>query len=216
MAKYIYNCSGETKTYHGIEIADGEFLQISATMDSEYATNTQLIADLALAVVKMSSNGSSALSGNGSAHVDFLKNTTPPTVKSTNFPFTDKILPNGKKLFARVHGVSASVSSTPYNIDFVVPYAACKLTGIELIGGNIGDTCNFKILDTATGTISGVANYTLNQFGFNVNVGKDFYKRESSYDADLIQNMKIRIEYNSIVELPVNVYINYVLHQVVD
>ena len=132
------------------------------------------------------------------------------------YPFTDKILPNGKKLYIRVHGIQESVSGSPDTIDFNIPYNACKLTGIEIINGSVGDTCNLKIIDTPEGIVSGTPNAVLNQFGFDVNIGKDYYKRESSYDADLIKDMKIRVEYNSVNTLPVNVYINFILHEVKD
>jgi hypothetical protein len=216
MAKYIYNITEEAKTYQGREIAAGAFYQITDNLLPEYASDSQLIADLASGIVKMSSNGTSALSGTGSDQVDFLKNSTPPNIAASNYPFASKVLANGKKLYTRVHGVSASVSGAPDNIDFVVPYNNCKLTGIEIVGGNLGDTCNLKILDTPTGTISGVPDYVLNQFGFDVNVGKDYYKRESSYDADLIKDLKIRVEYDSAATLPIPVYINFILHEVKD
>lgn len=131
-----------------------------------------------------------------------------------NLPFCSKELPDGRKLYLRVHGISGAVSGAPDNLDFTVPYDNCKLTGIEIIGGVIGDTCNLKVLDTPTGTVSGEANKVLNQSGFDVNVAKDYYKRECVYDADLIKDMKIRVEYDSIAALPVNVYINIILHEV--
>lgn len=139
---------------------------------------------------------------------------TPIAVENTS-PFADKILPNGSKLFKRVHGVSQQVSNSLVNIDFSIPYANCKITGMEIISAVAGDVCNFKILDTPSGTISGVANAQLNQFGFNVNIASIFYKHESNYDADLIQDLKIRIEY-----LPKDtsstrdVFINLILHEV--
>lgn len=129
-------------------------------------------------------------------------------------PFADKILPNGKRLFNRLHGAQFSVSGSPDVCDFNIPYDTCKLTGIEIINGSFGDTCNLKVVDTPTGAISGVPDFILNQFGFNVNIAKDYYKRESAYDADLIKDMKIRIEYDSVATLPAPIYINFILHEV--
>lgn len=217
MAKYIYNITVEDKTYQGREIPAGEFFQISDNLLPEYSSDDQLIADLASGIVKMSSNGSSALSGSGSVHVDFLKNMTPPNIAASNYPFASKILPNGRKIFTRIHGVVASVQNAPDNIDFVVPYPECKITGIEIVGGKLGDKANFKVLDTDAGTITGVPNYLLNQFGFNVNVAPDSYEYISKYDADLIQNLRLRVEYDATDELlPRNVYINFILHEIKD
>lgn len=130
-----------------------------------------------------------------------------------NSPFAMKAA-GTKKFFMRIHGVSAEVQSAPNNIDFVVPYNTCKITGVEIVGGELGDKVNLKVLDTPTGTISGIANHILNQFGYNVNLSKDYYKYESAYDADLIKDMKIRIEYDAKDELsPKTVYINFILHE---
>ncbi len=132
--------------------------------------------------------------------------------KST--PFANKILPSGKRVFKRVHGVKATVEDAQKNIELIIPYDFCKITGIELIAGNYGDKVNFKVYDTPTGTISTIPNYMLNQFGFDVYLAQDRHKEESNYDADLIKDMKLVVEY-----IPVNtgspreVYVNFMLHE---
>lgn len=137
-------------------------------------------------------------------------------ILTTLTPFASKILPDGKRLYKRVHGISGVVAGAPDNIDFSIPYDNCKLTGIEIIGGAKGDTVNLKILDTPSGTISGVANYTLNQFGYNVNVSADFYQHVSEYDADLIKDLVIRLEYDGInLDItPKTIYVNIILNEV--
>lgn len=135
-----------------------------------------------------------------------------------NSPFGEKVLPNGKKVFTRIHGMSGTVAGAPDNLDFVIPYASCKLTGIQIINCELGDKVNMKVLDTPSGTISGTPNLVLNQFAFDVNMTKDFYEYKSSYDADLIQDMKVRIEFDAITSdlLPKTIYVNFLLHQVTD
>lgn len=127
-------------------------------------------------------------------------------------PFAAKVLPNGKKLYGRAHGKAFTLTAGANTLDFDVPYAACKITGMEIVGGEIGDTLDFFILDDDSGTYSTIPNYMLNQFGFDVAVSKDFYKRESAYDADLYYNMCISIAYYS--QTAKTVYINYILHEV--
>lgn len=129
-------------------------------------------------------------------------------------PFAAKILADGKKLYLRMHGISSVVTAGVQNIDFSVPYVSCKITGLGVIGGALGDTINLKILDTPTGTITGVPNYVLNQFGFNVNVVPAVYHHSSEYDADLIQNLKVRIEYTTAETVARTIYVNLVLHEV--
>lgn len=129
--------------------------------------------------------------------------------------FTSKSLPNGKKLFKRVHGSQASVlPGQTIEINLIVPYNESKINEIDVVGGNTGDTCNFKVYDTITGTISGIPGYMLNQFGFNVNVSKDFYKQESSYDADLIKDMKLQVQYTNNSLASTTIGINFILHEV--
>lgn len=119
---------------------------------------------------------------------------------------------NGKKLYVRDHGASFALSAgTNDTLNFNIPYDEVKFNGIEIIGGEIGDKVDLKVWDTPTGTISTIANYVLNQFGYSVNVAKDYYHRESKYDADLIKDMKIEIEYNSVSAK--TVYVNYLLHE---
>lgn len=157
----------------------------------------------------------------GVEQADFETNLKPKGNRSTTVtltPFADKVLPNGKRLFTRVHGTSATVSGAPDTIDFEIPYAMCKLTGIDIINGELGDKINLKILDTVSGTISGVPNMVLNQFAYNVNIASNFHKFESRYDADMIQGLRIRVEYDAVTPdlLPKIIYVNFYLHEVKD
>ena len=149
---------------------------------------------------------------------DFFQNSTRSEIPKDieNLPFTSKILPNGQKLFKRVHGVSSSVSgNSTENIEFIVPYTQCKVTAVELIGAEIGDSCNFYIYDNALGTISGFPNVRLNQFGFNLYLAKDYYREESSYDADLIQGLKLQVEFTNSSSNQKFIGVNFILHEVV-
>jgi hypothetical protein len=103
-----------------------------------------------------------------------------------------------KKLYKRVHGIESSLQIGENTIIFTIPYTWAKITGAALISGEFRDKANFYILDSTAGNYSGVPNYVLNQFGFNVNIAKDQHKYESQYDADLYQGMQIKIVYNSI------------------
>lgn len=215
----IKNADNIDHTWAGTIITTGEYYMIPANELVTWQTNDVLLTAIVngLAIVN---NGTSDLTA-VSSQIDYLKGNTPKDVSITSImvgriPFAAKIMPDGQKIYTRVHGTSAVVSGTPYNIDFVVPYAACKFTGIEIINGDLGDKANFKILDTALGTLTGTPNFLLNQFGFNVNVSGAYYKRESTYDADLVQDLVLRLEYNSINSdlLPKTIYINFIFHEI--
>jgi hypothetical protein len=128
-------------------------------------------------------------------------------------PFSSKILPNGKSLFKRFTGTSFSLTSGANVLLWTQSaYALVKFLGIEVINGEVGDTCNVFILDTATGTYSGVPNYTLNQFAFNANIASEFYKHVSEYDSDMFQGLQIKIEYTSVSNK--TIYINFNMNEV--
>jgi hypothetical protein len=89
--------------------------------------------------------------------------------------FADKKLPNGKKIYKRVHGQSAGVSTTQSSHKFVIPYTECKITAVEIVGAEKGDFVDFKILAPNDAQ--------LNQFGFNVYLAADFHEEVSNYEA---------------------------------
>lgn len=130
---------------------------------------------------------------------------------STISPFANKVL-GKKKLFKRVHGIKQSCVVGENIFLFSIPYNNCKITGIELIWGSEGDTCELEVYDTPTGTISGIPNYKLNQFGYTVNVSANHYEHKSEYDADLIKDMVLEVHYNSTVAKVIGV--NFILNEV--
>lgn len=139
-------------------------------------------------------------------------------ISTVTAPFASKILANGKKLFTRIHGTQITIDNAgTVNIDFTIPYAACKITGLRVIGGKLGDNVNLKILDTATGANTTIPHYQLNQFGFNMNVAAEDHVYLSDYDADLTQNLVIRMQYTALsVPIPRLLCINFILHEVKD
>lgn len=198
MSKYIYNPTEESIYYQGREVPSLGFFQIPENLISEYTSDSQLISDLASLIVKMSSDGISTLSGSGSDHVDFLKNLIPATIAINSLTaFASKILPDGKKLYKRYWGIQAAVDSGENTIIYTIPYPQVKIIGVDILYAETLDTISLFILDSTTGTYSTIPNYILNQFGFDVNISKDFFRQESNYDADLFQDMQIKIVYNS-------------------
>lgn len=188
--------------------------EIPATDVVVWANDDDVITNISSGDVVLSLNDEDILSV--SKAIDILKKEAPTDVRSQLLPFADKKLKDGKRVFNRIHGITADVGGARENIDFSIPYPACKINGIQIVGAQKGDNVNFKVLDTPTGTISGVNNAQLNQFGFNVYLQPDYHEYECAYDADLIEDMTIRLEYDSVATdlLPNTVYINFLLHEV--
>jgi hypothetical protein len=151
-----------------------------------------------------------------SDQIDFETNFKPfgnSTLKYvTNEPFSSKKLPDGKSLFTRITGVKYDLVLGANNCYFTIPYPVVKMDGVEVIGGEYGDRVSLWILDTESGELTTIPNYPLDQFGINVGVSKDFYRRESKYEAELTQGIQVWVDYNSVSAK--NVVINYLIHEV--
>ena len=129
---------------------------------------------------------------------------------------------NVKDLFKRVHGCNTTIAAgATKSLDFSVPWPVAKFTGAEIFGVDLKDTLNFYVLDDANNTYSGLdvgtygANFTLNQFGFNVEMppGGE-YANTSNYDADIYFGMIIRCEYTNNGTASKYIAMNPWLHEV--
>lgn len=130
-----------------------------------------------------------------------------------NSPFAEKKI-GDYKVYKRVHGVKQSIGiGQTVAITFVVPYDMCKITEIQIVNGKLGDTCDFEVYDTPTGTISGYPNIMLNQFGFDVNIAEKFHREHSNYDADLIKDMMLEVHYTNNTGIALEIGVNFVLHE---
>ena len=62
-------------------------------------------------------------------------------------PFNSKELPDGKKLYRRVHGIQATLAADGNTeIEFLVPYNWCKITGARLLWFPEGVKADFFVL----------------------------------------------------------------------
>jgi len=214
MAKWIHNITGSARSYQGREILAGAFFSISSSLESEYNSDTSLIADLANTIVKMSSDGVTDYSNDGSSNVDFLKGLINTTVITSAPSFGAKTFLLGstvKKLFARNTGKPFAVTTGSNELSYTATYPWAKITGVECIGAEIGDYADLRVYDNSSGTYSGVANALLNQFGYTIYLAKDYYRRDSKFDSDIYVGMVLKITYNSISNK--NVYINYLMDE---
>jgi len=149
----------------------------------------------------------SIMKDSGSEQTDFETNYKSFANKTTTqqiSPFdakTDGI----NRLFARSTGREFTLTAGENTCEFTIAYTKCKITGIELIGGELGDHVDFYVVHPTYGV--------LGQFAYTNYVAKDFYVRESKYDADLMAGLILRCFYHSMTAKPI--YVNYLLHEVV-
>lgn len=200
----IKNISGSVQNIIK-EWAIGEEYQVPDNLRIKYATFDAILVAISNGVLQVG-DGSSYFSP-VSTQLDWLKQTKSfVEVESAN-PFAAKTLPDGSKLYRRVHGVTATLTANGNTVvNFAVPYAKCKINACEIICPIDGVKADFEVYYGTT---------KLNQFGFDCNINKGFYKDESPYDADLTNALTVRATLkNSSSETPV-VGINFILHEVV-
>jgi len=117
-----------------------------------------------------------------------------------------------KKFFARNTGLQQDVTTGSNEILYTISYPWVKMIGIECINGESLDTAELRVYDNALGTYSGVPNAMLNQFGYTLNMAKDYYARTSPFEAELYAGMVLKITYVSISDkrIGMNVIMNEV------
>jgi hypothetical protein len=199
MAKIIKNVSGGSKTYSGQAIANNGQYEIQALEAGRFANDSALLTDIGSGAAVIN-NGTSDITDVALA-INHLKDIL--LVDAAGFPlytstaFSSKTI-GAKKLFARNTGIQIAVVQGSNTINYTATYPHAKVNGVQVINCEALDTAEMKVYDTAQGTYSGVPNALLNQFGYTLNLPKDFYQRESRFDADLYQGMKIEFTYVSL------------------
>lgn len=211
MAKWVKNDSGSTKTWVGQQLDDQAYYEIQSVEETQWSSDSTLLTDIASgdAIVAKDDSGSFDISDVNEA-IDYLKGNISPDVKISSAPaFADKA-----QLFFRGRGVKATcTANSTTEIKYTIPYAKAKINGMEIMYGQNGDTCNFKVLDTTTGTYTTIPNYLLNQFGFDWNITDSSLKEILPYDANLLLNMQVVVEYTNNGNSDVDVGVNFYIHE---
>lgn len=223
----IKNDSGATQTVLGKVLSDQELLEISTYESLEQFrkddTLMQLVSNQELIV--QDSEGDITTTAKALKWI-FEDNPSEVEIKkqSESAPFASKTLPDGRKLFKRVHGKFEIIPANGQGtIEFELPYESAKVNGLELIGGSKGDQADFNVYDNALGVITStlaatgytaIPGFKLNQFGFDVCVAPGYHEEISQYDADLIQGMKLEVLYKNSSNEDALIGINFIIHEV--
>ena len=128
--------------------------------------------------------------------------------------FASKYIADGK-ITKRKHGYKFNITANSMGeFEIAIPYNLCKLDDVEVIGCSKGDCVSLKVLDDDLGTISGTPKAVINQYGFAVNLPKDYYKDHSEYAADLFAGLYLKIEYQESEGIDKTIYFNMNFHEV--
>lgn len=210
----IKNNKQDSDVWVGQLIEPGQYHELQSSETSQWANNSKVLSDIGSGNLIVN-DGIVDISDVAKA-ISYLLGNNTKTVFSEQFAFAQKVTKEGKKLFRRKHGTKKIiVANSTDTLELVVPYPLAKINQAEIMNCSAGDTVDLRVYDTASGTISTVPNYMLNQFGFGVIMPNGTYVDESNYDADLIQGMKIQISYTNNSSEPREIGLNITLHQVV-
>jgi len=125
-------------------------------------------------------------------------------------PFAAKRI-GDKKLYKRAHGIQSDVEIGSNEIIFPIPYNWAKIRSLEVLNGESLDSISLIFLDSVEGTLTGSPSAVLNQFGFTLNIAKDYYENVSEFDADVYLGMQLKIIYNSLSNKRIG--INFILNE---
>lgn len=129
-------------------------------------------------------------------------------------PLANNNAGGGKAYYQRCVGIQQAVAATTTTTftwtQSVFPLA--QVYEVEVIGGETGDYVDFKVLDKHVSPLYGTPDAVLNQFGFAVNVAKDYYTREGKFPATVPQNLQFQMSYYSMSAKTIGV--NFILHEV--
>lgn len=208
--KRIKNADTVLHTWCGQEIQPGEYYTIQAAEEYAWASDSILLTAIADGIAVVNDGTEDIIDINTA--IDFLKSTIPQKFHIESLPpYADKFL-GGMRIYRRVHGIRFLLSEGENDLVWSVPYDWAKITGVEVVGGETLDIASFYVLDSSSGIVSGIPNFTLNQFGFNVNISSGFYESRSKYDADLYKGLQLKIAYTSVSAKTIG--INFVLDEV--
>lgn len=199
----IQNISGEAKTLYGKVFEIDEIYAIPDASRLGWATRDSVLQAIVLGDFDILD--STQQLPTISEKIDYLKMNI---LNNTPTPFANKSQHN-----FRGTGQQYTLAVGNNTLNFSVPTGEFDINGIATIGGELLDYVQFKILDDASGTYSGIPNFELNQFAYDWNVTPIECKSLLPYPARLKTGMVINITYYSMSIKTIGV--NYFLHKVV-
>lgn len=147
-----------------------------------------------------------------------------PLYLNRNSPFDSKMV-GDKRLFRHVFGLFSNEIPPGDTgvIDFVVPFVTCKFNKLCLVNSAFRDTCDFKVYDTPQGLVQLAAGVPpgmvvpsklLSLFGHTVSVpSAPYFVDESTYDADLIKDLKLSLSYTNNGSEARTIGVNFIIHE---
>jgi hypothetical protein len=123
-------------------------------------------------------------------------------------PFAHNQTEDDKVLYLKIHGVKAIVpASGEYDFTFQIPYTEAYLQGLEIFQ------------DVLSQTDMGVEHplqpdVWIEQYGYDVCMGKVIYEREAQYASRLPQGLIIKAKVKNSEPIEQEFGVNFILHEI--
>lgn len=207
--KYIKNVSGITKNYQGQDILDTEYQLIPEDKELKWSSDSSLLTDIANNNVMVSKDdtGTTDITDVSEA-INYLKS-IPDVIQHTlaEAMSSNVLTKEDKTLYTKIHGIKADVlAGITHTFELTVPYGEVYFQGAELLVDIIG-VSDFHIWHPTSDT-------SIEQYGYDVNMGTIKYVRESKYAARIPQGLVIRCDYTNDTTGTLEVGINFLLHEI--
>ena len=123
-----------------------------------------------------------------------------------NLAFSSNKLDDGSVLYLKIHGMKAMIpAGASHEFLFTIPYAEVYLQGAEIFVDILAQTDM-----SVKHPIAGV----LEQYGYDVCMGKVIYERESKYAARLPQGLQISAVCTNTELVEQEMGVNFLLHEI--
>lgn len=123
-------------------------------------------------------------------------------------PFADNVLPDGKVLYLKIHGMKANVSAgSTHEFQFTIPYTEVYLQGAEVYVDVLGET-DLGIKHPVAGMVE--------QYGYQVVMGRYIYKEKAKYAARLPQGMIVSVTVTNPEPSEQEYGVNIIMHEIRD
>jgi hypothetical protein len=144
-------------------------------------------------------------------------------VEAEDYPISKNTTPDGKVLYAKIHGQKSNVSAgANHRFQLTIPYTEAYFQGAEIIEDIIGVSDftirspdqvaadDFSDPDPANHIYGG----HIEQYGYSVNMGVIKYIREAKYAARLPQGLVVECNVTNDTAETKEIGVNFILHDI--
>jgi len=131
-------------------------------------------------------------------------------MRSQSTPFSNNLTDDDKVLYLKIHGMRAVVPANgEHSFEMQIPYTEAYLQGLEIFQDVLSQTD----MGVESPLQPGV---WVEQYGFDVCMGKVIYEREAQYASRLPQGITVKALVKNSENFDQEFGVNFILHEIRD